>query len=191
MGDTAEDLTKAHELPHGDVIRLLLEQHARIRQLFDSVLAASGEERKSRFDELRALLAVHETAEEMILRPVSTQVAGAEVADARNHEEAEANVVLKHLESMDVDSSDFEAQLVGFQKTVIEHAEAEEKDEFPAILAHCDVDKRRSMGERLQTAEAIAPTHPHPTAAGSPTRQMLMGPFASMIDRVRDALSKS
>jgi hypothetical protein len=36
----------------------------------------------------------------------------------------------------------------------------------------------------------MAPTHAHPAAAGSTTAQVLTGPFASMIDRVRDALSR-
>jgi hemerythrin superfamily protein len=191
MGDVAEDLAKAHDLPEGDVIRLLLEQHARIRQLFDSVIAASGEERQARFDELRALLAVHETAEEMVLRPVSAKAAGQEVVDARNREEAEANEVLLTLESLDVDSADFETRFVAFHKTVDEHAEAEEHDEFPGILAACDADERRTLGDRVRKAEAIAPTHPHPSAAGSTTKQMVMGPFASIVDRVRDALGKA
>ena len=34
MGDAAEDRVSAAQLPEGDVIRILLEQHARIRELF-------------------------------------------------------------------------------------------------------------------------------------------------------------
>ncbi|MFF9125215.1 hypothetical protein ACF09J_18265 [Streptomyces sp. NPDC014889] len=37
---------------------------------------SSGDEKQQTFDELRALLAVHETAEEMILRPVAADTAG-------------------------------------------------------------------------------------------------------------------
>ena len=36
-GRAAEDRIKAAELPEGDVIRILLEQHARIRDLFSDV----------------------------------------------------------------------------------------------------------------------------------------------------------
>ena len=188
MGDAAEDRAKAAELPEGDVIRILLEQHARIRDLFQDVRSAEGEHKQQAFDELRALLAVHETAEEMVLRPVSSEAAGKAVAEARNDEEAEANVVLKELEKLDVAGADFDAKLAEFQKAVEEHAEAEENDEFPHILSSCDESKRHRMGNQIKAAEAVAPTHPHPSAAGSPAAQWAVGPFASLVDRTRDAI---
>jgi hemerythrin superfamily protein len=188
MGDAQEDRTKAAQLPEGDVIRILLEQHARIRDLFAHVTSAEGEHKQHAFDELRALLAVHETAEEMILRPVTKKANGKSVADARNHEEAEANEVLQKLEKMDVASSDFDTSLASFQKSVDEHAENEEHEEFPLILSNCDEDERQKMGKQILRAESIAPTHPHPSAAGKPAVQYTVGPFASLIDRAKDAL---
>jgi hemerythrin superfamily protein len=191
MGDAAEDRAKAAELPEGDVIRILLEQHARIREMFTAVTTAAGEEKSRRFDELRALLAVHETAEEMVLRPVTRETAGDSVAEARMHEESEATQVLAALEKMDVSSADFNRTLSSFEKAVSEHAENEETEEFPAILARCDEDKRASMGMQVLAAEAIAPTHAHPSAAGSTTAQFVAGPFASLVDRTRDAIKKA
>lgn len=191
MGDAAEDRAKAATLPEGDVIRVLLEQHAAIRDLFKTVTATSGEERKDAFDRLRALLAVHETAEEMVLRPVTARVVGQQVADARNQEEAEANEVLAELEKLDVQAPDFEARLAAFEKSVDEHAEAEEHEEFDQVIAGCGADERLKLGSRIKAAEAIAPTHPHPSAAGSTAAQMTLGPFASIVDRVKDAISKA
>lgn len=192
MGDAAEDRMKAAQLPEGDVIRILLEQHARIRDLFKDVSTATGDHKKNAFDELRALLAVHETAEEMVLRPVSKDVAGEAVVDARNQEEEEATKVLKQLESMDIGSAEFDALLKQLETSVSQHAENEEKQEFPHVLAECDADKRQSMGKALKSAESIAPTHPHPSTAGeSAATQMAVGPFISLVDRARDALSGS
>jgi len=191
MGDATEDRAKAAELPEGDVIRVLLEQHARIRDLFDDVTGADGEHKQHAFDELRALLAVHETAEEMVLRPVTAKTAGQEVVDARNKEESEANEVLKELEKLDVSSADFDQKLAAFQKAVDDHAEAEESQEFPAILAQCDEDQRQTMGTHLKAAEAIAPTHPHPSTAGSTAAQYAVGPIASVVDRTRDAIKSA
>jgi hemerythrin superfamily protein len=190
MGSATEDRAEAARLPEGDVIRLLLEQHARIQDLFDEVQGAGGEERQRKFDELRTLLAVHETAEEIVLRPVSMDVAGKDVTDARNHEEAEANKILAALEKMDVNDPAFGAQLAAFKESVLQHAEAEEREEFPQVLAECDEKQRQDMGTQLKVTEKIAPTHPHPTAAGKPLVQMAAGPFASIVDRVRDALTK-
>ena len=42
---------EAARLPEGDVVRILLEQHARIRDLFDEVKRAQGEQKKQTFDE--------------------------------------------------------------------------------------------------------------------------------------------
>jgi hemerythrin superfamily protein len=191
MTEAAEDRRKAAELPEGDVIRILLEQHARGHELFADVASAEGDHKQQAFDELRALLAVHETAEEMVLRPVSKKAAGESVVDARNHEEEEANKVLADLEKMDVHSAEFTAMLEQFKQSVAAHAEHEESEEFPQVLAACDEEQRRAMGKKVLAAEKIAPTHPHPSAAGSPVKQAVMGPFASLVDRTRDAISGS
>ncbi|MFJ5531814.1 hemerythrin domain-containing protein [Streptomyces sp. NPDC093261] len=191
MSNATMERAEAARLPEGDVVRILLEQHARIRDLFAEVKGAQGDEKKEIFDELRALLAVHETAEEMILRPVAEKTAGAAEAEARNHEEEEANKVLAQLEKMDVGSPEFDTRIAAFERAVIDHAEHEEQEEFPAVRQGCDEDKLKGMGTLLEAAEKMAPTHPHPTAAGSTTAQWLTGPFVSMVDRVKDALTRS
>jgi hemerythrin superfamily protein len=189
MGDAAEDRAKAEQLPEGDVIRILLEQHAQVRDLFAEVKQASADERKEPFDRLRALLAVHETGEELVLRPKAQDSSWKEVATERNQEESEANEVLKHLEELDPATDAFLAALQDFERSVDEHAEAEETQEFPRVLEALDEDERRTLGGRLQAVEKMAPTHPHPSAAGSTTAVALTGPFAAMIDKVRDALA--
>lgn len=188
MGNATEDRAEAAKLPEGDVIRILLEQHARVRDLFAKVSTSQGEAKQQAFDELRALLAVHESAEEMVIRPVSQHAAGSAVADARNHEEEEANKVLAQLEDLDCASAEFDQLLKTFESSVDAHAESEETEEFPAILGECDEERRQKMGRQVQAAEHLAPTHPHPSAAGSPTAQWAVGPFASLVDRAKDAM---
>jgi hemerythrin superfamily protein len=184
-----EDRAKASKLPAGDVVHVLLEQHARIHDLFHCVENETGDHKQQAFDELRALLAVHETAEEMVLRPVSKDVAGEQVADARNKEEQEANVVLQRLEKMEIRSTEFDQELSRFKQSVAQHAENEEDEEFPQILAEVTGTKRMELGKRIRTAEKAAPTHPHPSAAGKPAMQWAVGPFASLVDRTKDALT--
>lgn len=191
MGDAAEDRAKAHELPEGDVIRILLEQHAQVRDVFAEIQKAPADQRQEPFDRLRALLAVHETAEELVLRPQAEDGAWKDVATERNQEEAEANKVLAGLEDMDTATDAFLEKLQEFEKSVDEHAEAEEDEEFPRVLKALDEDERRKLGKRLEAVEKMAPTHPHPAAAGSTTAVALTGPFAGMVDRVRDAFSSS
>lgn len=177
------------ELHENDVIRVLLQQHARIRELFADVKASTGQHKEHAFDELRALLAVHETAEEMVLRPVSSETAGEQVADARNREEKAATKLLAKLEDLDCASDEFDKLLATLEIAVLQHAQSEEAEEFPTILASCDDEQRQKLGRQVLTTEKLAPTHAHPSTAGSPTAQWLVGPFASIVDRTRDALT--
>ncbi|HEX3897960.1 MAG TPA: hemerythrin domain-containing protein [Mycobacteriales bacterium] len=171
-------------------IDFLLGQHQRIQQLLDAVANAPAESRQATFDELRELLAVHETAEEFILRPVTrSDVPGGDViADARMAEENQAKQVLADLEKLDVTTPEFLTAYTAFSKDVLEHAQNEESYEFPLVREHEDTDALAQMGEALEKAERSAPTHPHPSARTT-TAAAVMGPFAAMVDKVRDALA--
>ncbi len=181
----------AAALPKGSVLAVLYDQHARIRELFALVKTADGPAKQTAFDHLRELLAVHEAGEEMVVRPVSKKITGEDVANKRNHEESQAAHALADLEKQDVHSHEFARGLEHLEKDVDEHARAEETEEFPLILAECSSEEQLKLGERLLRAEKVAPTHPHPTAAGSPTAQMTVGPFAAMLDKAKDAFSKN
>ena len=187
MAPALDERHKA-QLPKGDVVRLLLDQHTRIRELFAAVGSSAGERKKELFDELRGLLAVHETAEELVVRPMTRTAGGKAIADARNEEEAEATKVLAELESLDVSDPDFDVRLKALETDVLQHAEAEEAEELPLLLEAYNEEVRRVMGLEVRAAEAVAPTHPHPSAAGSTTAQLLLGPMASIKDRAADAI---
>ncbi len=84
-----------------EVVKFLKAQHDLINDMFDDVLHASDPTaRETAFHDLRQLLAVHETAEEMIIHPrVRREVAGGdEIADARLREEHDAKKLLSSLE---------------------------------------------------------------------------------------------
>jgi hemerythrin superfamily protein len=191
MSDLKGSAAEAIDRPDGNVIDILLDQHSRIRELFTHVKGAEGEHKQQAFGELRALLAAHETGEEMVLRPVSEDDAGREVAEARNEEEVKANRMLADLEKMDTSSVEFDRAFANFELAVLDHAEHEEREEFPAVREREDQDKLVSMGKRLKAAEKIAPTHPHPSTAGSTAAQWTVGPFASLVDRARDAITNT
>jgi iron-sulfur cluster repair protein YtfE (RIC family) len=187
MDEADNERAHANRLPEGSVIAVLLAQHARIRELFAAVQTAPRHLRQESFDELRELLAVHEAGEEVVLRPVSRRGAGKRIAETRNQEESEAAQVLADLEEMDVASEQFAAKLNDLAKAVSEHAEREETEEFPAVQSAGTEQELVAMGEKLLKAERSAPTHPHPTVAGSSVAQRLVGPFGAMLDRARDA----
>jgi len=173
-----------------DVVSFLKEQHEQIRSAFEQVLAASGEERRNLFLALRRLLAVHETAEEEVVHPVArrTLTDGEVIVRARLEEEHEAKEVLSSLEDLDVDSNEFEKKLTLLQSAVLIHAKAEEQNEFELLGNVMDQEQLDRMRKAVDFAEKVAPTRPHP-GVESATLNMLAGPFASMIDRARDAIA--
>ena len=72
-------------------------------------------------------------------------------ADARNHEESEANAVLKVLERSTPGARKFDSKLAEFEKAV-DSDEAEVSEEFPLIL-ECDATERQTMGSHMLAAE--------------------------------------
>ena len=173
-----------------DVVRFLKEQHEQVKGLFAQVLTAHGKDRERYFFDLRRLLAVHETAEEEIVHPAAKKAVpnGAAVVAARLAEEKAAKKVLAELETMNIDSPEFEAKLRTFQGSVLAHAEAEETQEFAHLSRELEHERLERMGKAVELAEAIAPTRPH-AGIESQAANLLAGPFASMLDRARDAVS--
>jgi hemerythrin superfamily protein len=174
-----------------DVVKFLKGQHNLIKDMFEEVFSASdAKAREKAFIELRQLLAVHETAEEMVVHPrVRHEVAsGDKIVDARLHEEHKAKEMLSKLESMDIGSKAFLNELAKFRDAVIDHAEHEETEEFNKLERKLDADERERMAKAVEAAEAIAPTRPHP-GLESAKANFAVGPFASMLDRARDVIA--
>jgi hemerythrin superfamily protein len=172
-----------------DVVSFLKEQHQQVKGLLEKVTSARGEARAQAFYTLRRTLAVHETAEEEIVHPAARRALpnGQSIVEARLREEGEAKKALTELEKLDVDSAEFESKFNALKSAVIAHAEAEEREEFSALGAKFDPGKLESMRKAVELAEAIAPTRPH-AGIESATANILVGPFAAMVDRSRDAL---
>lgn len=156
MGDSAEDREKAAKLPEGDLVRILFEQHAAVKDLFAEVEAASGDKRSALFEQLVAMLKAHETAEEAVVRPNAVQTAGEDEAEARNAEEAEADATVATLLELDVDSEEFADQFAAFKEAVDAHAEAEENEEFPALQEGLDGAKLQDLGQEFRDKYAAA-----------------------------------
>jgi hemerythrin superfamily protein len=172
-----------------DVIALLLSQHERIRSMFDDVDKAAGsEQRQDSFDRLRRFLAVHETAEELIVHPRARHVEGGEaVVDDRLREEHVAKELLSRLDGMRVTDPGFADDFADLREAVLSHADSEEREEFPLLEQTTNEKTRTLMAQAVTAAEAMAPTHPHP-GVESMTANLVVGPVASLVDRTRDAI---
>lgn len=173
----------------GDAVDLLLAQHQEVKRLFIQVHGAAGD-RAEAFECLVRLLAVHETAEEGVVYPAlrSMGAEGERVAEARKAEEGKAKTDLAELEKIGVDGAGFDEKLGVFRVAVLQHATNEEQEVFPLLRASLDPEKLTSMRSKLEKAERLAPTHPHPHGPESALGNLIVGPFVAVADRVRDAL---
>ena len=170
-----------------NVVELLTSQHHRIRDMFAQVREAGPDDKQRLFDDLRKLLAVHETAEEMVVHPAARLHGASAVVDDRLAEEHDAKQVLETLDGMSVDDPQFGQRLAMLERMVLEHAENEEKEEFPLLLEGASTPELRVMSAAVLAAEAIAPTHPHP-GVESAVANTAVGPIASVVDRTRDVV---
>lgn len=177
-----------------DVVDYLTTQHDLIRAMFDQVLPSTGKEREKAFYALRRMLAVHETAEEEIVHPRARREidSGDAIVSARLEEENEAKHALAELERLDVDSAEFVAKFTQLRADVLAHAEHEEKEEFLKLRGELEPEELRRMANAVELAEQLAPTRPHPNvpAGETATANVFAGPFAAMLDRVRDVISR-
>lgn len=175
----------------GDVIQFLVDQHKQIKVLFNDVLALSGKAREQAFFDLRRLLAIHEAAEEEVVHPRARRDLdnGEPLVEDRLEEEREAKVALAELEKLDVDSDEFTRKITELRSAVLRHAQHEEDEEFDRLRRALTDQELARMTNSVKLAEAVAPTRPHP-GVESKAENLLVGPFAAMLDRARDAIDQ-
>jgi hemerythrin superfamily protein len=173
----------------GDAVDFLLEQHSDARELL-SRLHTSTPPDPHDLQLLVALLAVHETAEEMVIYPTFRDIvpSGDAVADARLAEEDRLKKLLAGLESMDIAHTSFAGSIETFMTEFDAHASTEEQTVFPALRQHADATQMNALFSELVAAEAAAPTRAHRMSPESGLGNLLIGPFLSIVDRFRDAI---
>src|SRR5438067_7860961 len=95
---------------------LLRQQHEQVKSMFEQMGTTTGHDRAELFDCLRATLAVHETAEEMVVHPMARRAGpdGERVVDARLAEEQEAKQALAELERIGVGGGGFDLRFNSF-----------------------------------------------------------------------------
>jgi hemerythrin superfamily protein len=170
-----------------DVLELLARQHREIKGLFSVVETSTGAQRRDAFHRLVRLLAVHETAEEEVVHPAARRAGLQDVVEERLREEHGAKELLQQLDELGPDAPEFPDRLRELRQDVAEHAEHEETTEFPRLREQHDRERLLAMAKLVRAAEATAPTRPHPGVESGAANAMV-GPFAAIADRARDAI---
>lgn len=166
-------------------------QHEKVRRLFAET-AEGGEARQTAWPALVRLLAVHETAEEIVVYPAvaATGSQGLRAVRARKAEERRAKITLADLEGLDPTSDVFDARLEAFRLMVEAHAAAEEAEVLPVLEQRCSGSQLRAMDRLFIASQFVAPTHAHRFAPVGAVGNLAVGPVVGFIDRVRDAVTR-
>lgn len=171
-----------------DVIEKVKEDHQLVQERLKELNAAGASTRGELFWKLTNDLVRHEVAEELVVYPrLRLLPGGATVADSRIVEQSEAEQRLARMEKMDAESPDFVRELAALKVAVLRHAKAEEDLALPMLRTAVAPDELIALGRRYVQAKEAAPTHPHPHAPDRPPGNVVLGPVASLVDRVRDA----
>ena len=177
-----------------DMIEILKHDHREVEEMFREIEgldgSRAGSAKRQLVEKVTVELVRHSAVEEMYLYPAARKAlpTGEALADEEIKEHAEAERLLKDLESMDL-GADYDIKLEKLMAAVREHIQEEEQVLFVALSASCGADELQDLGHKISAAKKLAPTHPHPDAPDNPPANKVTGPVLGLVDKVRDAMS--
>ncbi len=175
-----------------DVLDLLMSEHRDAESLLDQI-AQTEQQPNARdiADQVISMIVKHSVAEEMYVYPVMEQYLedGKEQVEHDKSEHQELEELLKKLEGLEVEDPQFPQTVAKIQEVLADHISDEEDEQFPRLREVVPAEKLVELRGKVEMAEKVAPTRPHPEAPHSELFHKLVGPGVGMVDRLRDALS--
>lgn len=176
-----------------DAITLLTNDHRSVDLLFTQLEASPpGDHRGQTIQQVIRELSVHAVIEEQVLYPaLRDEVPGGEgLADHAIDEHQEVKEALARLEQLDPADAETETTLQQLISNVRQHVGEEEGPGglLERLRATVSQERLEEMGEQLEAAKKLAPTHPHPNAPSTPPGNVVAGAAAAVVDKARDAL---
>jgi hemerythrin superfamily protein len=174
-----------------EITELLTRDHREVDELFRRYNLS---EREDSIEDLTGKiiheLSVHAAVEELFVYPlIRAKVdGGKEAADHAIEEHQQAKRLLTDIEKSEPADTEHQEAMRSLIATVRDHVAEEEDEVFPALRAQTGDELREQVGAVVEKAKVAVPTHPHPLVPGTATAQLMAGPWASAVDKVRDIL---
>jgi hemerythrin superfamily protein len=179
-----------------DVVDLLTADHREFDRIFtelEGILGQTGPDTLRRKRELVDAVTIglvkHSVAEETQVYPRVEKQVDKEEAEHAKHEHAEAEETMKRLERMDPDDPGFDAEVRTLIREIRHHVQEEESRMFTELRATFTRDELVEMARKVEGVKAIAPTRAHPMTPNEGPVRTVLGPVASLLDHLRDAVS--
>lgn len=176
-----------------NVIQLLISDHREVDDLFEATdRTDSNRSIEELTDKIVHELSVHAAVEEQFIYPFLRAKAdnGDDMADESIEEHQQAKRLLSDLESQQPGSTEHRQTLDQLIAAVRHHVDEEENAVFPALRQATDEETLERLGSVVEKAKGMVPTHPHPLVPGTATAQLVTGPWATIVDKTRDLVSR-
>jgi hemerythrin-like domain-containing protein len=185
MTDTQRDVVDLLTADHREFDRIFTE----LEQLRGRTDGESVTRKRDLVDEVTIGLVKHSVAEETQVYPRVEKKIDKDEAEHSKEEHAEAEETMKRLERMDADDPAFDDAVTELITEIRHHVEEEESRMFSELRASFSHDELVDMAEKVEAVKKFAPTRAHPMTPNEPGIRMTVGPIASLLDHLRDAVS--
>jgi hemerythrin-like domain-containing protein len=179
-----------------DVVDVLTADHREFDRIFtelEGLRHRTGSDvlkrKRELVDEVTIGLVKHSVAEETQVYPRVEKQVDKEEAEHSKEEHAEAEETMKRLERMDPDDPGFDDAVKELIDEIRHHVQHEESRMFTELRATFRRDELVEMAEKVEAVKKIAPTRAHPMTPNEAGVRMAVGPVASLLDHLRDAVS--
>ena len=176
-----------------DAVELIQSDHRLIEGLFtryeDASTGSDDGTREQLVLDITRELSRHAGAEEQIFYPAVRQVLadGEPVVEESLDDHQHIKELLASLGDASPSDDGYDALVRELMSEVREHVAEEESDILPRLSTAVGPDEMRRIGEQMVKAKVMAPTRPHPNAPNTPPGNLVAGPAAGVVDRLRDA----
>ncbi|MDP9023192.1 MAG: hemerythrin domain-containing protein [Actinomycetota bacterium] len=176
-----------------DALELLTSQHNEVERLFseyEQLGPGQAERKKQIARQVITDLSMHAGVEEVAFYPtVREALPDTEQEIQEDLEEHErVKQTLSNIQGMEPTDPQFDAEFQQVISDVRHHVNEEENQLFPRVRQGMSDQELRDLGEAMQELKSRVPTNPHPHAPQEPPANVVLGPVAGMLDRVRDAI---
>ncbi|MCU1453404.1 MAG: hemerythrin [Acidimicrobiales bacterium] len=173
---------------------MLKEDHKKVEGLFKRFEKAGDRayaEKRDLVDRIIESLSEHASIEEQLFYPVTRMTVPAveDIALESLEEHHIVKWVLSELDGMDPAHERFDAKVTVLIENVRHHVEEEEQEYFPKVRDELGRNALGDLGDAMEKARAVAPTHPHPRSPDTPPGNLIAGTGAGIVDRVADTVS--
>ena len=185
-----------NQMAKPDAVAVLISDHRTVDDLFnqfdlyDDTTAENL--KRDLVQQITRELSIHAAIEEEVLYPAMRDALpdGEEQVKDSLDEHQHVKETLAELERTDAANLAFASKVKALAAAVKRHVEEEENDLFPRLDAALGQQRMSELGEALENAKRLAPTHPHPNAPNTFPANVA-NVAVGVMDRARDLVEEA